>query len=246
MATFRTVKQDGDFVLVHKKFIYDPKLSARSKGVLLYLLSRPNDWQIYTSEIQKHMTDGIKSVNSAVKELMGAGYIKRTLKRSEKGTFKGYEYLVYEIPTEMPFAENGQTENGLAENGQTENRQRHTTNNNSTNNDLTNNNNTNNDSNTSATNVTRERFEEWWKLYDKKLDKKKAFSLFKSALKEHGYETIMSGTREYLKTITNKQYQKYPKTFLSQESYMNDFTEEMQPTGQDQLERMKYDPSYWD
>lgn len=246
MATFRTVKQDGDFVLVHKKFIYDDKLSARAKGILLYLLSRPNDWQIYTSEIQKHMTDGIKSVNSAVKELMDGGYIKRTLKRSEKGTFKGYEYLVYEIPTETPFAENGQTENGLAENGQTENRQRHTTNNNSTNNDLTNNNNTNNDSNTSATNVTRERFEEWWKLYDKKLDKKKAFSLFKSALKEHSYETIMSGTREYLKTITNKQYQKYPKTFLSQESYMNDFTEEMQPTGQDQLERMKYDPSYWD
>lgn len=246
MATFRTIKQDGDFVLVHKKFIYDSKLSARAKGVLLYLLSRPNDWQIYTSEIQKHMTDGIKSVNSAVKELMDAGYIKRTLKRSEKGTFKGYEYLVYEIPTETPFAENGQTENGLAENGQTENRQRHTTNNNSTNNDLTNNNNTNNDSNTSATNVTRERFEEWWKLYDKKLDKKKAYSLFKTALKEHSYETIMSGTREYLKTITNKQYQKYPKTFLSQESYMNDFTEEIQPTGKDQLERMKYDPSYWD
>lgn len=99
---------------------------------------------------------------------------------------------------------------------------------------------------TSATEVTRERFEEWWKLYDKKLDKKKAFSLFKSALKEHSYETIMNGTREYLKTITNKKYQKYPKTFLSQESYMNDFTEETQPTGQDQLERMKYDPSYWD
>lgn len=99
---------------------------------------------------------------------------------------------------------------------------------------------------TSATDVTRERFENWWKLYDKKLDKKKAFSLFKSALKKHSYETIMDGTREYLKTITNKQYQKYPKTFLSQESYMNDFTEETQPTGQDQLERMKYDPSYWD
>lgn len=99
---------------------------------------------------------------------------------------------------------------------------------------------------TSATDVTRERFEEWWKLYDKKLDKKKAFSLFKSALKEHSYETIMNGTREYLKTITNKQYQKYPKTFLSQESYLNDFTEETQPTGQDQLERMKHDPSYWD
>lgn len=118
-----------------------------------------------------------------------------------------------------------------------------TTINSSTINSITNNSQT---INTSATDVTRERFENWWKLYDKKLDKKKAFSLFKSALKKHSYETIMEGTREYLKTITNKQYQKYPKTFLSQESYMNDFTEETQPTGQDQLERMKYDPSYWD
>ncbi|WP_214547235.1 helix-turn-helix domain-containing protein [Staphylococcus pseudintermedius] len=100
--------------------------------------------------------------------------------------------------------------------------------------------------NNSATDVTLAHFEEWWSLYDKKLDKKKAFSLFKSALKKHGFETIMNGTREYLKTITNKQYQKYPKTFLSQESYLNDFTIEKQESGMDQLERMKYDESYWD
>lgn len=117
-----------------------------------------------------------------------------------------------------------------------------------TNNSITNNNITSNSKtiNNSATDVTRERFEEWWKLYDKKLDKKKAFSLFKSALKKHEFETIMNGTREYLKTITNKQYQKYPKTFLSQESYLNDFREELQPSGMDQLNRMKYDESYWD
>lgn len=43
MATFRTVKEDGDFVLVHKGFIYDPNISAKAKGILLYLLSRPNN-----------------------------------------------------------------------------------------------------------------------------------------------------------------------------------------------------------
>lgn len=118
-----------------------------------------------------------------------------------------------------------------------------TTNNSITNNSITSNSKT---INNSATDVTRERFEEWWKLYDKKLDKKKAFSLFKSALKKHEFETIMNGTREYLKTITDKQYQKYPKTFLSQESYLNDFSEELQPSGMDQLNRMKYDESYWD
>ncbi|EOD3987471.1 replication protein [Staphylococcus aureus] len=101
-------------------------------------------------------------------------------------------------------------------------------------------------SNNSATDVTHERFEEWWKLYDKKKDKKISFTKFKSCLKKHSFEQIMQGTQEYLKTITDKQYQKYPKTFLTNESYMNDYSEEIKETGIDQLERMKYDESYWD
>lgn len=246
MATFRVYKESGNFVMVHKDFIHDSNLSWKAKGILLYLLSRPDDWQVYETEIVKHSSDGLSGLKSGIKELEEVGYIQRNRKRDDKGRLKEYEYLVYEQPNHIRFSNVGKTNVGNSYIGKTNVGESHTTNNNSTNNDLTNNNNTNNDSNTSATNVTRERFEEWWKLYDKKLDKKKAFSLFKSALKEHSYETIMSGTREYLKTITNKQYQKYPKTFLSQESYMNDFTEEMQPTGQDQLERMKYDPSYWD
>ncbi|AID01536.1 hypothetical protein BE24_05460 [Staphylococcus xylosus] len=246
MATFRVYKESGNFVMVHKDFIHDSNLSWKAKGILLYLLSRPDDWQVYETEIVKHSSDGLSGLKSGIKELEEVGYIQRNRKRDDKGRLKEYEYLVYEQPNHVRFSNVGKTNVGNSYIGKTYVGESHTTNNNSTNNDLTNNNNTNNDSNTSATNVTRERFEEWWKLYDKKLDKKKAFSLFKSALKEHSYETIMNGTREYLKTITNKQYQKYPKTFLSQESYMNDFTEETQPTGQDQLERMKHDPSYWD
>ncbi|ATH60406.1 hypothetical protein BJG89_09000 [Staphylococcus nepalensis] len=251
MATFRAIKESGNFVTVHKNFIHDNNLTFKAKGILLYLLSRPDDWQIYESEILKHTRDGKDSLKSGIKELEEVGYVARTRKRNDKGHLNGYEYLVYEHPIQngnsyLGKSDDGKSNIGESNVGKTVNGESVTTNNNRTNNDLTNNNNTNNDSNTSATDVTRERFEEWWKLYDKKLDKKKAFSLFKSALKQDGYETIMDGTREYLKTITNKQYQKYPKTFLSQESYMNDFTEETQPTGQDQLERMKYDPSYWD
>ncbi|MGO2207410.1 MAG: conserved phage C-terminal domain-containing protein [Staphylococcus xylosus] len=246
MATFRVFKESGSFVTVHKDFIHDDNLSWKAKGILLYLLSRPDDWQVYETEIVKHSSDGLSGLKSGIKELEQVGYIQRNRKRDDKGRLKEYEYLVYEQPNHIRFSNVGKTNVGNSYIGKTYVGESHTTNNNSTNNDLTNNNNTNNDSNTSATDVTRERFEEWWKLYDKKLDKKKAFSLFKSALKEHSYEIIMNGTREYLKTITNKQYQKYPKTFLSQESYLNDFTEETQPTGQDQLERMKHDPSYWD
>lgn len=223
MATFRTIKERGDFVTVNKMFIFDERLSAKAKGILLYFLSRPDDWQIYTSKVVKHMNDGQKSINNGIKELMECKYVHRIQKRKDSGVFSGYEYHVYERPTEMPLSENG-----LSENGKTENRKGQTTNNNITNNDLT-----NNDINTSATKVTQERFDQWWNLYDKKLDKKKAFSLFKSALKKHNFETIMNGTKAYKQTITNKQYQKYPKTFLSQESYMNDYSEEIPKTSEE-------------
>lgn len=117
-----------------------------------------------------------------------------------------------------------------------------------TNNSITNNNITSNSKtiNNSATDVTREHFEEWWKLYDKKRDKKISFKKFEKCLKEHSFEEIMEGTRMYLKTIKDKQFQKDPKTFLHNESYMNDYSDELQPSGMDQLNRMKYDESYWD
>lgn len=118
-----------------------------------------------------------------------------------------------------------------------------TTNNSITNNSITSNSKT---INNSATDVTRERFEEWWKLYDKKRDKKISFKKFEKCLKQHSFEEIMEGTRMYLKTIKDKQYQKDPKTFLHNESYMNDYSDELQPSGMDQLNRMKYDESYWD
>ena len=138
MATFRTIKESGDFVTVHKSFVFDDNLSAKAKGILLYFLSRPDDWQIYTSEVVKHMNDGQKSINSGIQELIQTGYVIRTRKRKENGDFNGFEYLVYEKPKqigEMPFGENAKRENAKRENAKGL-----TTNNNSTNNDLTNNN----------------------------------------------------------------------------------------------------------
>lgn len=68
-------------------------------------------------------------------------------------------------------------------------------------------------------------FNEWWELYDKKKDKKTAFTKFKTVLMEYDFNTVMSGTKAYLKTITDKQYQKHPKTFLNNESFNNDYSD---------------------
>ena len=102
-------------------------------------------------------------------------------------------------------------------------------------NDVTKNNSIKNNSiKNSATKVASElenqltkEFESWYNLYDKKKDRKAAFTKFKTARKKHSYEEIVKGTKEYLKTITDKQYQKYPKTFLHNESYLDDYSNDI-------------------
>lgn len=226
--------------LVFKRVMKDRNISIEAKALYSYLsaYAGADESSFPSVELIKHeLNIGKQRYQRARRELENAGYLQ--VDRKQNGNIYGSNlYTLFHSPRQVDIRPvDSQPVEIQSVDSQP------TTNNSITNNSITSNSKT---INNSATDVTRERFEEWWKLYDKKLDKKKAFSLFKSALKKHEFETIMNGTKEYLKTITDKQYQKYPKTFLSQESYLNDFSEELQPSGMDQLNRMKYDESYWD
>ncbi|WP_145475418.1 DnaD domain protein [Staphylococcus hominis] len=129
MAVFRVYKESGNFVTVHKNFIHDDNLSWKAKGILLYLLSRPDDWRIYETELNKHSSDGRDSLRTGIKELEQAGYIHRTRRRNEKGQLREYEYQVFEQPNQIGKTYVGKTNIGKS----------NTTNNNSTNNNNTNN-----------------------------------------------------------------------------------------------------------
>lgn len=226
--------------LVFKRVMKDTNIDIEAKALYSYLSAYAGSSEVAFPSVNlicHELNISDKRFKKYRKQLEDNGYLSVKRQRTDNGFSKNI-YTIEHNPVSGSFVtvQNFTGRNVTGQNVGT------------TINSITNNNNTNNSKtiNTSATDVTRERFEEWWKLYDKKLDKKKAESLFKSALKKHDFETIMKGTKEYLKTVTNKQYQKYPKTFLSQESYLNDFKEETTSSGADQLERMKYDPSYWD
>lgn len=124
MAIYRVSKdKNNPFVVINKKFILDPQLSAKAKGILAYLLSRPDDWQVYEKEIINNFKDGRDSIRSGIKELVETGYIERKMRRSETGTFIGYEYDVYETPihigkseVDKPTSENPTSDNPILEN----------------------------------------------------------------------------------------------------------------------------------
>ena len=72
-----------------------------------------------------------------------------------------------------------------------------------------------------------ERFEEFWKLYPRKISKAKAKLRFQSALKKTSSDVILQGVKNYLKEIeikkTDEQYIAHPATWLNQERWNDEY-----------------------
>ncbi|WP_050069875.1 hypothetical protein [Anaerosalibacter massiliensis] len=187
----RAVKdRDNPYVMVNKSPVKDDGLSWKAKGILVYLLSLPDDWQIYESELVKHSTDGKASLNSGIKELIERGYIERIVRRNEQGHFKGYTYVVHEVLPETRFSEVGFSEIGLSENGKSD----------TTNNDSTNKDNTNNISNGIYLFWNNQNIIKHRKLTNKMRNK------IKSTLKEYKEEEIKQSIKNYAEILNSKKY----------------------------------------
>ncbi|MCB5235480.1 replication protein [Niallia circulans] len=79
-------------------------------------------------------------------------------------------------------------------------------------------------------------FEQFWSIYPRKVDKKKAAKSFKTAIKNHSLETIIEGTKKYAKQVekTDKQYIKHPTTFLNNDSFIDGYEEGGRAFGQNE------------
>lgn len=106
---FRAVKQKR-YVTIDNRPLSDPQLSWKAKGLLAYILTLPDNWNIREEELTRHSTDRMHSTRTAIKELIKAGHIirRRRPNTPEGGYFAGWEYLVYESPQKdkPPLCEN--------------------------------------------------------------------------------------------------------------------------------------------
>ena len=99
MATFRIQKnRENPYVMLDKFSVNDSALSWKAKGLLAYLLSKPDDWQVYERDIIAHARDSRDSVRAGLKELEAAGYIVREQVRNHRGRFAAKRYQVFERP----------------------------------------------------------------------------------------------------------------------------------------------------
>jgi len=95
---YRVVKSsENPYVMIDRRPIDNPALSYKAKGILTYLMSRPDGWEVSVADLINHATDGEDSVRSGLKELRVAGHMKYT-KMREKGRITGWLIEVYELP----------------------------------------------------------------------------------------------------------------------------------------------------
>lgn len=126
---------DGPYTVIGNAAAQDSEISWKAKGLLVYLLSLPKDWNIRISELAAHATDGYDSTKRAMDELLAAGYIQRGQRiRKPDGKLGDYVYLVTGVRDEIPnmekpnvgFPSQGKPDQGKPsqENRQLQNKQR--------------------------------------------------------------------------------------------------------------------------
>jgi hypothetical protein len=92
-------KSKDPYARIKNSILQNDALSWKARGIMAYVLSLPDDWKIYKSEIQKHSkSDQRASFDSGWKELVAHGYIKTEQYRDEVTNQIGYKYDLFEDP----------------------------------------------------------------------------------------------------------------------------------------------------
>ena len=119
------VEHKEKYVSVRNKTIRDRRLSYKATGLLVYLLSLPDDATVDRAALARSKRDGQDSVMTGLRELADAGYIEYRKVQDERGRWKT-EATVREAPR-RPDTGAGKTSNGDGETGAGKSRSRSST-----------------------------------------------------------------------------------------------------------------------
>lgn len=97
------------YLIIDQRIIDDARLSWAARGMLAYLLSRPDNWQVRVKDLQRRGHLGRDGTYKLINELRSAGYVEFRRGRDMRGRIRGGCYIVREIPN-APLPESPDTE----------------------------------------------------------------------------------------------------------------------------------------
>jgi hypothetical protein len=206
VSIIRSPRLESNFSIMSNAVIRDSRLSYRARGVLLEILSRPDNWRVSGDSLARTGKEGRDAILTALKELRDCGYIKTETKRLENGRFETNNY-VYDTPQDVsgsvlpspeiptlvqPSPEKPEPEKpGLGNQGSLEE--------------------------LSKKNLdTNSEFEIFWNVYPRKVAKKSAEIAFAKAMKHTPFGLILSGAGAYAHDPNRVDaYTAHPATWLN-------------------------------
>lgn len=92
------VSRDRCYTVVNNTFINDNQLDAREKGLLLVIMSKPDNWDMSVEGLRSFCSDGTTSLRKGIQKLEEHGYLLRLNVRNTRGNFGSIPYVVFERP----------------------------------------------------------------------------------------------------------------------------------------------------
>lgn len=110
MSIIRAARPQSNFYILDKRISEDRNLSWAARGLLVFLLGKPDHWEISVEHLRKETENSDKAtgrdgVYTLIKALRKAGYVKRFRARTADGLLDGYDYVVYDEPITLGEAE---------------------------------------------------------------------------------------------------------------------------------------------
>lgn len=87
------------YVNIDQTAIEDSRLSWAARGLLGYLLSKPDDWKVLVKDLQRRGNLGRDGTYRLLRELRDTAYVLYEKARDERGRIRGGTYFVREIPS---------------------------------------------------------------------------------------------------------------------------------------------------
>jgi len=93
----RSPRPKRAFTIVANHVLEDCRLSFKATGLLVYILSKPDNWRATTLQLAKSKIEGPDAIRTALRELEAAGYIERRRYQDQRGRW-AYDITVFDYP----------------------------------------------------------------------------------------------------------------------------------------------------
>ena len=91
------------YFVVDNAVFSEARLSWDARGLMGYLLSKPDDWRVRLYDLVAHGPAGVHKIQRMLRELEDAGYLHRKRVKRANGAFD-WETIVFETPSLNPLA----------------------------------------------------------------------------------------------------------------------------------------------